>query len=168
MSKIDGMRPSQPPQQQVCEFCDHEWSHELALARAEHERIADDLTRLIDTANAPIIGIDSEGRVNEWNQTAARITGFSKQEVLGKNLVETFITVDYALPVRAVLEKALLGYETSNYEFPLLTKSGNRIHLLLNATTRRAKDQTILGVIGIGQHGAASSSSGYRPPEYDA
>ena len=150
-SKNHGMDPSGDVQQQRCAFCAHEWSHELALARAERERVADDLTRLIDTANAPIIGIDSAGRVNEWNQTAAHITGFSKQDALGKDLVKSFITDDYAASVTTVLEKALIGDETSNYEFPLVTKSGKRIHLLLNATTRRAKNQKILGVIGIGQ-----------------
>ena len=54
--------------------------------RAETERVAQDLTQLIDTANAPIIGIDADGLVNEWNQTAARITGYSKEEVLGQDL----------------------------------------------------------------------------------
>ncbi|MDG2305300.1 MAG: PAS domain S-box protein, partial [Candidatus Binatia bacterium] len=82
---------------------------ELARARAEQERTADDLTRLIDTANAPIIGIDAEGRVNEWNQTAARITGFDKAEVLGRNLVNDFITDDYKAAVKEVLDKALRG-----------------------------------------------------------
>jgi PAS domain S-box-containing protein len=126
-------------------------ANKLDLAHAEQERVADDLTRLIDTANAPIIGIDARGRVNEWNQTAVRMTGFSKAEAVGKDLVETFITNDFKESVREVLEKALLGEETSNYEFPLFSKSGERIHLLLNATSRRAKDQRILGVIGIGQ-----------------
>ncbi len=151
VSKNDGTNDFEAAERQACAFCDHEWSQELALARAERERVADDLTRLIDTANAPIIGIDSAGRVNEWNQTAAHITGFSKQHALGKDLVESFITEDYSASVRTVLQKALIGDETSNYEFPLITKSGKRIHLLLNATTRRAKNQEILGVIGIGQ-----------------
>ena len=35
-----------------------------------------DLTRLIDTANAPIFGIDKDFRINEWNQMAAKITGY--------------------------------------------------------------------------------------------
>ncbi|MCH1571690.1 MAG: PAS domain-containing protein, partial [Longimicrobiales bacterium] len=48
--------------------------------RAETERVAQDLTQLTDTANAPIFGIDADGLVNEWNQTAARITGYSKEE----------------------------------------------------------------------------------------
>ena len=44
----------------------------------EKERPVDELTQLIDTANAPIFGIDINGNVNEWNQKAAQITGYSK------------------------------------------------------------------------------------------
>ena len=64
VSKNDGTYAFEAAERQACAFCDHEWSQELALARSERERVADDLTRLIDTANAPIIGIDSAGRVN--------------------------------------------------------------------------------------------------------
>ena len=37
--------------------------------------------RLIETANAPIFGIDADGKINEWNKKAAEFTGFSKEEV---------------------------------------------------------------------------------------
>ena len=47
---------------------------ERKRAEIELHRVAGDLTRLIDTANAPIFGIDKNGLVNEWNQTAAKIT----------------------------------------------------------------------------------------------
>ena len=119
----------------------------LILRAIEH----DDLARLLDTANAPIIGIDALGKINEWNQSAERITGFTKEDAMGHDLVETFITDDHKEPVRDVLVRALAGDETSNYEFPLLTKSGETVHLLLNATTRRSSDASVLGVIGIGQ-----------------
>ena len=134
-----------------CAVCSSGWSGELAAARAEQEQIAGDLTRLIDSANAPIIGIDAQGNVNEWNQTAARITGFSKEEALGHDLVETFITADFKASVREVLDKALCGEETSNYEFPLFNKGGERIDVLLNSTTRRDAAGHVVGVVGVGQ-----------------
>ena len=59
----------------------------LDVYRSEMESVANDLTRLIDTANAPIFGIDSKGLVNEWNQASEKITGFKKDEVLGKLLL---------------------------------------------------------------------------------
>lgn len=54
----------------------------------EKTRVAQELQTFIDTANAPIFGIDAHGLVNEWNNKAAAITGFSRMEVLGKNLVQ--------------------------------------------------------------------------------
>ena len=107
--------------------------------------------RLIDTANAPIFGIDSRGYVNEWNQTAEALTGYSKAEVMGKELVAEFITEDYKESVAEVLQKALGGEETANYEFPLYTKSGEQLYVLLNSTTRRDANGQIVGVVGVGQ-----------------
>lgn len=124
---------------------------EATRASNELERLAEELTQFINTANAPIFGIDAQCRINEWNQTAAKITGYKKQEVLGKDLVEEFITEDYKKSVRAVLESALQGIETSNYEFPLYTSLGVRVDVLLNATTRRDTNGEITGVIGVGQ-----------------
>ncbi|MDB4348128.1 PAS domain S-box protein, partial [bacterium] len=124
---------------------------EAKLAQAESVRVADELTQLVDTANAPIFGIDSKGLVNEWNQTAAKITGYNKAEVLGKDLVAEFITDEYKAPVKQVLDNALRGQETANYEFPLYTTGGQRVDVLLNATTRRNVDGLITGVIGVGQ-----------------
>ncbi|MDM8565650.1 PAS domain S-box protein [Candidatus Halobeggiatoa sp. HSG11] len=118
---------------------------------AKTQQIATELTQLIDTANAPIFGIDKQGKVNEWNQSAQRITGYTKKDVFGHDLVKEFILVEYQFQVQTVLKNALRGKETSNYEFPLETKDGQRRMILLNATTRRDTDEQIIGVIGVGQ-----------------
>jgi PAS domain S-box-containing protein len=123
--------------------------HKASLYEAA--RIAQELTQFIDTANAPIFGIDADGKVNEWNQQAAKITGYNKEEVMGRDLVADFITDDYKAAVAAVLDKALNGEETANYEFPLFTQSGAPVDVLLNSTTRRDADGKIVGVVGVGQ-----------------
>ena len=124
---------------------------ELDGYRSEAERVALELTLLIDTANAPIFGIDSKGLVNEWNQTSEEITGFKKKEVFGKELVKTYITKDYQKSVKKVLDDALLGKETANYEFPLFAKDGERVMVLLNSSSRRDAHGKIIGVLGVGQ-----------------
>ena len=124
---------------------------ERKRAEVESARIAQELTNLIDTANAPIFGIDKNGRVTEWNRTAVTITGYEKAETLGRNLVEEFITEEYKTAVREVLDKALTGMETANFEFPLYTRRKDRRDVLLNATTRRDVQGNIIGVIGVGQ-----------------
>jgi len=42
--------------------------------------MANELRQLVDTANAPIFGIDVNGNVNKWNNKTAEIKGFSKEE----------------------------------------------------------------------------------------
>jgi PAS domain S-box-containing protein len=118
---------------------------------AELLSVANDLRLLIDTANAPIFGVDAKGLVNEWNGKAAEITAFSKEEVMGQNLVLKFITAEFQESVQEVLEKALSGHGTDDFIFPLFTKHGERVEVLLNATPRRNKDAAVVGVLGVGQ-----------------
>ena len=108
-------------------------------------------SRLIDTANAPIFGIDRKGLVNVWNRNASKLMGFAGEEVMGRNLVKDFITDDYKERVQDVFTKALEGRETANFEFPLVTKAGVSVRVLLNATTRRDDQGKATGVVGIGQ-----------------
>jgi PAS domain S-box-containing protein len=124
---------------------------EMVKDRFKVSAIANELRQFIETANAPIFGIDNQGLVNEWNQTSEKITGFKKEEVLGENLVETYITKDYQKAVKQVLDNALLGKETANYEFPLFAKNGARVMVLLNSSTRRDVNGNIIGVLGVGQ-----------------
>eukprot|EP00930_Biecheleria_cincta_P101740 TRINITY_DN933_c0_g1_i1.p1 TRINITY_DN933_c0_g1~~TRINITY_DN933_c0_g1_i1.p1 ORF type:complete len:2241 (-),score=455.68 TRINITY_DN933_c0_g1_i1:336-6929(-) len=124
---------------------------ELNQVMAQSKSVADDLTQLIETANAPIFGIDTEGKISEWNRRTAEITGFTKQEAIGKDLVSNFIHLDYKESVSNVLTMALSGTETDNYELPLYTKGGMRRDILLNATTRKSSSGRVIGVVGVGQ-----------------
>ena len=49
-------------------------------AAKTYNRKTHDPTRLIETANAPILGIDVHGNVTEWNSKASALTGFTKAE----------------------------------------------------------------------------------------
>jgi PAS domain S-box-containing protein len=124
---------------------------EMDVLRAASVAVATELRQFIETANAPIFGIDAKGNVNEWNQTSEKITGFKKEEVLGKDLVETYINEDYREAVKLVLDNALKGQETANFEFPLFSKDNRRVMVLLNSSTRRNADGEITGVLGVGQ-----------------
>ena len=123
----------------------------MKAAEKQTQLVVDDLTRLIDGANAPIFGVDANGMVTEWNQTAERLTGYAKDEVLGKHLVDTYITPEYQQCVRTVFEDALMGTEVANFEFPLFSKDQQRVEILLNASSRRDANGTIVGVLGVGQ-----------------
>ena len=86
-----------------------------------------------------------------WNKNAATLSGYSSADTMGHNLVNEFITEDFRASVQEVLDKALQGEEAANFAFPLVTKGGTRLEILLNATSRRDVDGHIIGVVGIGQ-----------------
>ena len=69
--------------------------------------MAADLKMLIETANAPIFGIDGDGKVNEWNRKAREITGYPKEEVVGRSLVQDFITAEFQASVKEVLDNVV-------------------------------------------------------------
>ena len=64
----------------------------------QHDRavdaMANELRLLIDSANAPIFGIDVSGTVTEWNDKTAEITGYSREEAMDKPLISTLIVVN--------------------------------------------------------------------------
>jgi PAS domain S-box-containing protein len=113
--------------------------------------IANELRQLVDTANAPIFGIDVKGNVNEWNNKTMEITGFSRKEAIGMPLVKTFIVESLKSSVHEVMDNALNGKETSNYELEFQTKGGTIRYLLVNATTRRDAEGNVVGVVGVAQ-----------------
>ena len=103
------------------------------------------------TTNVPIFGIDKKGLINEWNLTSEKITGFRKNEVLGKDLVQTCIIEEHQKVVKKVLDHALNGHETTNFEFPLFTKNGKRVTVLLNSSARKNTKGKVIGALGVGQ-----------------
>eukprot|EP00290_Baffinella_frigidus_P005710 CAMPEP_0180129188 /NCGR_PEP_ID=MMETSP0986-20121125/7179_1 /TAXON_ID=697907 /ORGANISM="non described non described, Strain CCMP2293" /LENGTH=81 /DNA_ID=CAMNT_0022068833 /DNA_START=29 /DNA_END=271 /DNA_ORIENTATION=- len=77
------------------------------------------------------------------------ITGFSRAEAMGQDLVKVYISKEFRESVSMVLSNALQGEETANFEFPLFTKDHHRLEVLLNATTRRDVTGRPIGVIGV-------------------
>ncbi|MHA1731026.1 MAG: PAS domain S-box protein [Promethearchaeota archaeon] len=134
---------------------------EAALVRTteELERVRDDLRRLIDTANAPIYGVDTEGRVNEWNLKMAELTGWTKDEAIGRAFVDTWIPDELQDETRAVIERALAGEVTTNFQVELESresknagkKTGERTQLLISTTPRRDERGNVVGVVHVGQ-----------------
>ena len=102
----------------------------------EKANVAQELQTFIDTANAPIFGIDENGLVNEWNNKSVEITGFSREEVFGQDLVKVYITEEFRDQVSMVLNNALGGQETANFEFPLFTKNQQRVEVLPGPSAR--------------------------------
>ena len=70
---------------------------------------------------------------------------------MNKPLVSTFIVPKLRNSVQDILDKALKGDETSNYELEFRTKTNEIRYLLVNATTRRDAESNVVGVVGVAQ-----------------
>ena len=55
---------------------------------AEIDRLLREANQLIETANAPIFGVDTDLRINEWNLKAQDISEYSKEETMGKHILD--------------------------------------------------------------------------------
>ena len=78
----------------------------------------------MDTANAPIFGVNTQARINVWNKCAMRLIGHRPKEIMGRSLVLEFIMDDFRTAVQAVLDRTQAGDETDNFELPLVTNGG--------------------------------------------
>ena len=124
----------------------------LTLVHAEKIRAGEELQQLIDTANAPIFAIDINGRITEWNQMSERVSGYSKNEVLGANALKLLIDDDYYEEVSAVFRDALLGKAVLDYELPgARNKDGQARQVLLNLSIRKSSAGETVGLVAIGQ-----------------
>jgi PAS domain-containing protein len=47
-----------------------------------------DLQMFVETANSPIIGIDADGLINEWNFRTANISGLTRDDIIGRNFIQ--------------------------------------------------------------------------------
>jgi PAS domain S-box-containing protein len=101
----------------------------LALANARlyaalrEER--DYSARLIESANAMVVGLDEEGRVEVFNHEAERVTGYRADEVLGKNWFEIVVPRDRYPDSWAAFARAIAGGEIPDlFEGAILTKHG--------------------------------------------
>jgi PAS domain S-box-containing protein len=91
-----------------------------------------------------------EGRLNEWNGCAARLSGFSREEVLGRPFAD-LVPPGQRRAVRDVLDAARHGIESANVELPVVARDGRHVLLLINTSTRRSGDGKVSGVVGVGQ-----------------
>jgi PAS domain S-box-containing protein len=82
--------------------------------------------RLIQTANVMIIGLDRAGCIQVFNEAAEKITGYTRQELAGKNWFEVLVPREAYPTVWREFNRLLAGgsHLPHTFENPILTKAG--------------------------------------------
>lgn len=121
----------------------------------ELSSVACEMVRLIETATAPIFGVDSSGTINGWNAKVAELTGLPASEAMGKSLIDEVVHEESQGAVENLICRALLGEEDKNVELKLrkfeLQKQHSVVYILVNGCTSRDYKNNVKGVCFVGQ-----------------
>jgi len=100
---------------------------EALRARAEEElRTAEEFAEnLIQTASAIVVCLDETGRVVVLNEAATAITGYTREELLGRNWFGTLVPRERYPEVWGAFEALMAGGVPRHFENPILAKDGS-------------------------------------------
>jgi PAS domain S-box-containing protein len=102
------------------------------------------LARVLETAHEAFVGMDSEGRIVDWNPRAETTFGWSREEILGRSLAETIIPDRYREAHHRGLSRFLGTGEgpvlNQRFEITALHRDGHEFPIELAIWPLRWKD----------------------------
>jgi PAS domain S-box-containing protein len=120
-----------------------------ATIEEEHKRAmaaTEELRKFVQHVNAPVFGTDTSGVINIWNDRMEKITKIPEATIIGKPLATS--TVKNA---QQMIQNALGENEITNALLDVGSEGVvQNLKLLVNTTTRRNMDGTVLGCFCFG------------------
>jgi len=105
---------------------------------------------LIETANVMIVGLDTAGSIQVFNEAAENISGYKKAEVLGKNCFETLMPQDLSPDAwQAFHTWRTTSQITKSYESQILTKS-NKTRIISWQSSEMKDRGKVTGMLSFG------------------
>ncbi|WP_285907402.1 PAS domain S-box protein [Pseudodesulfovibrio pelocollis] len=127
------------------------WNRRLAReierrkrAEAEYRRAHEATQRIIESADVIIVGLDYAGHVRLFNRAGEAVTGYSREELLGRNWFDLVVPRErfpFVWDEFSRLVNEGVRSTSDTFESPLLTKSGDTRHILWrNSVTGDGED----------------------------
>ncbi|MFQ6038603.1 MAG: PAS domain S-box protein [Candidatus Aminicenantales bacterium] len=104
------------------------------------------LESIFESMEGGILSIDRNGRITSFNRSAEEITGYQKQDVLGKPCCD--ILKSDLCGESCPLEKVLQTQEpVHNYEIHIVNKEGKKVPVNITTSSLLSRDSDIIGAV---------------------
>ena len=105
---------------------------------------------LVETAQAIILVLDPDGRIIRFNSYLETLTGYSLEEVRGKDWFSTFLSPGNGAAIRALFRKAIDDIQTRGNVSAIVAKDGR--HILVEWFDKTLKDAggRTIGLLAVG------------------
>jgi two-component system cell cycle sensor histidine kinase/response regulator CckA len=105
---------------------------------------------IINTAQVIILVLDVKGRIVRFNPYMEEISGYSLDEVQGKDWFATFLPAKEHKIIRDLFQKAVGDIQTRGNVNPIVTKGGSERQIEWYDKTLRDADKNVTGLLAIG------------------
>jgi two-component system cell cycle sensor histidine kinase/response regulator CckA len=105
---------------------------------------------VIETADVVITGVDLEGKINLFNRKTEEVTGYSREEVMGKDFIKVLLAEKGRTAFEILMQEIHEGGTIHPIDAHIMTKSGEERILLSRGTPFKNSEGEIIGVLGIG------------------
>ncbi len=112
--------------------------------RRRGERAGASLAALIESSHDAIISKTLDGIVTSWNPAAARLFGYTPEEIIGKPIA-TIIPPELRAEEAQILARLRRGERMDHYETVRLAKDGRRLEISLSVSPIKDESGTIVG-----------------------
>ncbi len=104
---------------------------------------------IMNTVPEIICLLNLNGNLKKWNRKGEIATGFSAEELMGKNVLDFFPEEENAIISETIQEVFKKGY--GDVEGHLLCKNGTLIPYRWTGVTLKDEDGKVIGIIGVGR-----------------
>ncbi|WP_345167417.1 PAS domain S-box protein [Nibribacter koreensis] len=114
------------------------------IKRAAELRIANYARGLIEASRDPLVTISPEGKITDMNQATVKITGISREQLLGSDFFTYFTDPQMA---REVYQEVFAKGAVADSPLTLRHKAGKLTDVLFNGSVYKNDEGAVLGVV---------------------
>ncbi|WP_430934385.1 LytS/YhcK type 5TM receptor domain-containing protein [Saccharicrinis sp. 156] len=125
------------------------WQNRLAQSKLEESESR--LLKVFESGNIVSIQLNTEGNITYCNDYLMQISGYEKNEIIGKNWFDWFIAEEDRAKIYNIFNRSIHNDNPfKNHDNKILSKTGEPIFISWHNTQFKDESNTIVGIASIG------------------